>query len=76
MRTLHTVAAAHPPRTRRAPAAHPPRTRRSTRSLGDGLGKLVGVSAVPEVYEIPVSDRTAYLLLCSDGITDVISDQE
>jgi hypothetical protein len=46
-----------------------------TRSLGDRLGKVIGVSAEPEVYEVPLDPRVAYIMLCSDGITDYINDQ-
>lgn len=46
-----------------------------TRSFGDISFKHVGVCAVPEIQEVELDYRHAYILLCSDGVTGALSDR-
>lgn len=46
-----------------------------TRSLGDRVAKSIGVSALPELLEKQLSDEDEYLVLCSDGVFEFISNQ-
>ena len=46
-----------------------------TRSLGDRVAKSIGVSAVPELLDKQLSDEDEYLVLCSDGVFEFISNQ-
>ncbi|XP_026192068.1 uncharacterized protein LOC34618185 [Cyclospora cayetanensis] len=47
------------------------------RAIGDTLACGVGVTAVPDVKEFRINPkRDAFLLVCSDGVWDVMSSQE
>jgi hypothetical protein len=46
-----------------------------TRALGDEVGHSIGVTAEPELMTAPLSRDDRYLLLCSDGLTEFMSDQ-
>ena len=51
----------------------------NTRSFGDSRMKRMGVSAEPDVSTIKLGsgiDEYAFIVLCTDGITSVTSDQE
>ncbi|KAG7372896.1 protein phosphatase 2C [Nitzschia inconspicua] len=47
-----------------------------TRSIGDRMAKQFGVCAEPEVLHVTLSDKERVLVLASDGIWDVLSNQE
>jgi serine/threonine protein phosphatase PrpC len=48
-----------------------------SRSLGDTVGKEVGVCATPEITKIPFKpDEHHFLILITDGIADVMSNLE
>ena len=47
-----------------------------SRSLGDLASKKLGVIAVPKILEYNITDKTNYILVCSDGISDFIGDRE
>jgi serine/threonine protein phosphatase PrpC len=46
------------------------------RSFGDAHWKSVGVCAAPDVVLRRLQPTDAFLLLCSDGVTDVMSGQQ
>ena len=51
----------------------------NTRSFGDARMKRMGISAEPDITTIKLgsgSEEYAFLVLCTDGITSVLSDQE
>lgn len=51
----------------------------NTRSFGDAQMKRMGVSAEPDVTTVKLgsgAEEYAFLVLCTDGITSVLSDQE
>ena len=46
----------------------------NTRSLGDQIGKGIGVISTPHISKIKLSkDKNYFILMCSDGISNVIS---
>jgi len=47
-----------------------------SRAFGDSHWKKAGVCASPDVTLLPLLPVHSFLLLCSDGITDVLSGQE
>jgi protein phosphatase PTC1 len=47
-----------------------------TRAFGDSSLKRYGVSAAPYISKNSISDRDKYLVLASDGVWDVIEDDE
>lgn len=47
-----------------------------TRAFGDLLGSEVGVIPEPSVESFDINPKDKYLLICSDGVTEFISDQE
>jgi protein phosphatase PTC6 len=51
----------------------------NTRSFGDARMKRMGISAEPDITTVKLgsgSEEYAFLVLCTDGITSVLSDQE
>ena len=44
-----------------------------TRSLGDAIGKTIGVTSEPEVHNIELQDIDRYIIMASDGVWDVMS---
>ena len=49
----------------------------NTRSFGDAQMKKMGVSAEPDVTPVKLgAEEYAFIVLCTDGITGVMSDQE
>jgi protein phosphatase PTC6 len=49
----------------------------NTRAFGDARMKKVGVSAEPQLAVVDChAESYAFMVMCSDGITDVLSDQE
>jgi len=47
-----------------------------SRSIGDMDAKKVGVIPNPQVIEYTISPKTKYVLMCSDGIWEFISNEE
>lgn len=47
-----------------------------TRSLGDAVAERLGVSAQPEMLSLTLSEAERYIVLASDGIFDVMSNQQ
>lgn len=47
-----------------------------SRALGDEFAASVGVSANPEISKFQVNEDTEFLVICSDGVWEFISDQE
>ncbi len=47
-----------------------------TRAFGDIVASSVGVIAHPDVMEIPLEQGDQYLVLCSDGIYEFMSNDE
>jgi serine/threonine protein phosphatase PrpC len=47
-----------------------------TRSLGDGLASSLGVIAVPEVFVVPLDRHSRFLVVASDGVWDMLSNEE
>ena len=45
-----------------------------TRSIGDRMCKPIGVIALPEVKSYSI-ERDSYILIASDGVYDVITNQ-
>lgn len=47
-----------------------------TRSFGDLIGKGCGVSAVPEIINLKIKDNTKAMIIATDGLWDMVSEQE
>lgn len=47
-----------------------------TRSLGDAIAETLGVSAEPELLTVSLSPKEKVIVLASDGIFDVLSNQQ
>ena len=47
-----------------------------SRSFGDNVSKLVGVSSEPEVVRMKLDKRDKFILLASDGVWEFLSNQE
>jgi len=47
-----------------------------TRSIGDRLAKQIGVSAEPELSTCDISTADEYVVVCSDGVFEFMSNQE
>ncbi|CAG9330904.1 unnamed protein product [Blepharisma stoltei] len=47
-----------------------------TRALGDTMLQSIGISSEPETYEIDVEEEDQFVLICSDGVWEFISNQE
>jgi serine/threonine protein phosphatase PrpC len=47
-----------------------------TRALGDLELKTQGVSNVPDIEEIELTNKTNFLIIASDGLWDVCEDQK
>ena len=47
-----------------------------TRAFGDKLAASVGVIADPEVVEFQLGAQDKYLVLCSDGMFEFLSNQQ
>lgn len=47
-----------------------------TRSIGDTMGIIAGITSQPEVKTIPVEEDWCFVLVCSDGIWEFITSQE
>lgn len=46
-----------------------------TRSVGDRLGKSIGVIALPELLDKEITTDDEYIVICSDGVFEFISNQ-
>jgi len=47
-----------------------------SRSFGDNVSKLVGVTSEPEIIRMKLDKRDRFILLASDGVWEFISNQE
>lgn len=47
-----------------------------TRSIGDSVAERLGVFAEPEMVTLPISKSERVLVLASDGVCDVVSNQD
>ena len=47
-----------------------------TRSLGDSVAERLGVNAEPELLTMAISPKERLIVIASDGIFDVVSNQE
>lgn len=47
-----------------------------SRALGDSMAVELGVTSEPALSKIDISQETEFLLICSDGVWEYISDQE
>ena len=47
-----------------------------SRSIGDFVGKNVGVIPDPEIIECDLSIFTKYIVLCSDGVWEFLNNQD
>ena len=47
-----------------------------SRSLGDFLGKKCGVISEPEIIEYFINDNSKYMILCSDGVWEFLSNED
>ena len=47
-----------------------------SRSLGDLLGKEVGVSPIPQIIEYDININTKYFVICSDGVWEFSSNEQ
>lgn len=47
-----------------------------TRSIGDAIAEQLGVYAEPELLTLPISPNERLLVLASDGVFDVVSNQD
>ncbi|CAG9316990.1 unnamed protein product [Blepharisma stoltei] len=48
----------------------------TSRALGDVIAQQVGVIPNPQTAEMEINVNTEYLILCSDGVWEFLSDQE
>ena len=48
----------------------------TTRSIGDWAARSVGVTPDPDVYAVPLDSESAFLLVASDGLWDVVGMDE
>lgn len=46
-----------------------------TRSLGDTVAERIGVTAVPEVLVLPLTEQHSFVVLASDGVFEFLSSQ-
>ena len=47
-----------------------------SRCLGDLKAKKIGVIPYPQIIEYQINDQSKYMLICSDGIWEFISNEE
>lgn len=47
-----------------------------TRSIGDAIGKTTGVSAEPEILSRKLTAEDKYLVVCSDGVFEFLTNEE
>lgn len=47
-----------------------------SRSIGDSVAEELGVIAEPEVYAVQITPDVKYVVLCSDGITEWLENQD
>lgn len=47
-----------------------------TRSIGDTVGKSIGVICEPDVFRVPITGRDKFIVMASDGVWDVVSPEE
>ena len=47
-----------------------------SRSIGDIDAKKIGVIPNPQIIEYNITDETKYMIICSDGVWEFISNEE
>jgi serine/threonine protein phosphatase PrpC len=47
-----------------------------TRSFGDNISKVVGVTHKPEMIKVKIDEKDKFILVASDGVWEFISNQE
>ena len=47
-----------------------------TRSIGDCIAKQLGVSANPEIFDFELDSDCKAFIICSDGVTEFLSNQD
>jgi len=47
-----------------------------TRALGDAIASKIGVISVPDIFELQIEDKHKILVIASDGIWEVLSNEE
>ena len=47
-----------------------------SRSLGDFQAKEVGVVSTPQIIEYDINDTTKFLVVCSDGVWEFMSNEQ
>ena len=47
-----------------------------TRSIGDAIGKTAGVTADPEILSRKLTKEDRYIIVCSDGVFEFLSNEE
>ena len=44
-----------------------------SRSIGDLIATNIGVIPLPEIYEINISENSKFILICSDGVWEILN---
>lgn len=47
-----------------------------TRALGDAVASQIGVISVPDIFELQIENKHKILVIASDGIWEVLSNEE
>ena len=47
-----------------------------SRSLGDFKGKQCGIIPIPEIIEYDLNEKSRYMVICSDGVWEFLSNQK
>ena len=47
-----------------------------TRSLGDIVGKKIGVTSEPEIFEYDIKIQDKFIVIASDGVWEYLSNEE
>ncbi|CAG9324743.1 unnamed protein product [Blepharisma stoltei] len=48
----------------------------TSRAIGDSVAQTVGVIPIPEIHDLEITEDFEFLLMCSDGVWEFLSDQE
>ena len=47
-----------------------------SRSIGDFIGKQCGIISVPEIIEYDLNEKSKYMVICSDGVWEFLSNED